>query len=230
MLVGCVRAPEAPHAPGDAATTAPRHAIAVGTGTLAIENEHFDLEVRLRGILVGHVQVGLGEAGWVDGHHAIIARTRGTTDGMAALIGDLSWELTSTIDLDSGTVLRSREEANASLPGERPEHHVTTRSFTPSENRHDIHAAMGVLRATVLGPGQQAAMDVEFEGHGIPVTIWWDGREHLRNAAAPSIRYRGKAWKLAFELWLSDDSARVPQRFRCTTPIGSLEIELVHYE
>ena len=201
--------------------------------TVAIPGELMEMEVRLRGIVVGHVQVGLGEPGVLEnGRRAIIVKTRATTDGVVSLIGDMAWELTSTIDLETGSVIDTHEDDRERMIGQtREEHHTSSRHYGYDEEHHDLHAAIGALRANakVLRPGTEVTMPVELGGGHFDVTIWLVGREVIKGAKTPSSHYRGKADKLAFDLWMSDDTARVPQHFHCKTPLGGLDIDLVDY-
>ena len=74
---------------------------------------------RLRGVKVGRGPDGDRLAGTVDGHRAVIVRSRGKTDGMLELIGDMTWELTSTIDLDARRPDDGVEEAWVEFAGEK---------------------------------------------------------------------------------------------------------------
>jgi hypothetical protein len=202
--------------------------------TIAVPGEQMEMEVRLRGIVVGHVQVGLGEPGVLaNGRRAIIAKTRATTDGVISLLGDMAWELTSTIDLDTGAVVETHEDdRERMIGGSREQHHSVTRHYEVDDDHHDLHGAIGALRANAatLAPGAEVTMPVELGGGRFDVTIWLVGREVIKGAKTPSSHYRGTAdGKIAFDLWMSDDTARVPQHFHCKTPLGGLDIDLVDY-
>src|SRR5436305_5149877 len=71
---------------------------------IAVAGETMDYRVSFRGITIGRVEVAVGQPGIVDEHAALVIRARGTADGIVAMFADLTWELTTTVDLDHGTV------------------------------------------------------------------------------------------------------------------------------
>lgn len=189
---------------------------------VAVAGETMEYRVSLRGIVVGHVQVAVGQVGVVDGHPAIVIRARGTSDGLAALIADITWELTTTLDLEHGTVLHDVEEAWASAAGheehDRKEH----------DHGYDILAAAATLRG--LSIGSAASLDVEIAGADIPVEIHDAGPDHVPGSGVPAVRLAGIAMnEHAFSVFLSDDAARVPLRLATTTPWGDVDVRLVDY-
>src|SRR5688572_10708036 len=101
VLVGCAgaSAQSAQPAPSAQPLVAPVPAV-VGLETpLAFAEEAMSYAIRFRGFQVARVQVAVGKPGWFEGRPAIIVKARGATDGVVALIGDIEWELATTIDL-----------------------------------------------------------------------------------------------------------------------------------
>jgi hypothetical protein len=63
--------------------------------------ESMSYEVQLAGILVGEAQLAVGEIGLVEGHRAIVVKSRAATAGAAALIKSISDEATTVIDVET---------------------------------------------------------------------------------------------------------------------------------
>jgi hypothetical protein len=213
----------APPPPGGRATHAlgPIH---------AIPGEGMEYRVRLRGLQVGLVQVGVGRVGQVDGREAIIVRSRGTSAGMLAVFSSLTWELTTTLDVQHGLPITSIEETTVVALGEH-EHERTSHTWSPGDDRHDLHSAAAVLRGWKLPAGAHAQLSVEIGGAHIPVDVWEAGHEYLAAAKARAVRYAGIAFgKFAFAVWISDDAARVPLAVTADTKWGLITVVLVEYD
>lgn len=200
--------------PAAAASEVPRK-------VFAVPDELMEFRASLRGVTLGTVQTAVGRPGWVGDRQAIIVRSRGHSEGLAALLGDIRWELQTTIDLDAGAVLDDREEAWVDVAGDH-EHHE--QSYT---GQHDPHSFAGVLRGWHSTAGQHATARVGVGGAHLPVELWHAGTELVGDK--PAVRYDGKAHEVPFQLWISDDAARVPLAFRAESPLGTLAIELVDY-
>src|SRR5258706_1965208 len=153
----------------------------------AVPDELMEFRASLRGITLGTVQTAVGKPGWVDGRRAIIVRSRGHSEGLASLLGDIRWELQTTIDLDAGYPIDDREEAWVELAGEH-EHHA--QSYAGGE-QHDPHSLAGVLRGWHSAPGQSAEARVGVGGAHLPITLWHAGREMLAAQDKPAVRYEG---------------------------------------
>jgi len=197
-------------------------------GAYAVAGEVMEYEVQLRGITVGRVQVAVGDPGEVDGRHAIIVRSRGASAGVVALLGELSWEMTTTVDLDAGYALTEDEEFTAIVAGKRKHEH-TDRTWARDEGHHNIHSAAGGLRGWRSQLGARVAADVHLGNATIPVELRDSDREMVGDK--PAVRYDGiAADELSVSIWISDDVARVPLRVHCGTKFGDIQIELVGYE
>ena len=200
------------------------HAAPLQGAVTLVPGELMELEVSLRGIKVGHVQTAVGWPGVVDGHRAVIVRSRGKTDGLLALIGDITWELTSTIDLDSGAALSSVEEAWVDFGGEQ--HHERQPSH---EGEHDLHATVAAVRGWRSKPGDRSELACAIGGAHLSLAMWHVGRAFA--AHQPAIRYDGTvADEFPIAAWISDDAARVPLRFTAQSPWGEIAVDLVDYQ
>ena len=219
MLAGCAGVAAAPPPPV-AAVHQP-----LGT-PLAIPGESMVYEIAFRGLRVARVQVAVGQPGWVDGQRAIIVKSRGVTDGIVALLGDLDWQLETTIDLERGTPLRTTEEAVVTFRGKTERHRDDTTSPT-----HTVHSAVTVLRGWRSAPGQAAQLELRIADARMGVELHDAAREFLDETGKPAVRYDGVARsKFPFKIWLSDDTARVPLRVETSTKWGAIEVELVEYD
>jgi hypothetical protein len=194
----------------------------------AVPGEGFEYAAELRGLPVGRVVTGVGKAGWVEGQAALIVKSRGQATGLAALLADLTWEQTTTLDVTRGGVIASREELWSTFAGEK--HHEVD---STEPGALDVHAAIGALRAWRSQPGQTARMIVCFGHACFPLVLRDAGHGFLVSAGEPAVRYEGIAdadQKVAFTGWVSDDLARVPLRFESELPVfGRLVMELAHY-
>jgi len=212
--------------PAAAKASPARHA-AIGTGVLAVPDEMIELRATVRGIVFATVQTAIGEPGWIGGHHAIVVRSRGRADGFASLFGDFTWELSSTIDLDTGIPIEDHEEAVATMAGQH-EHHADRRTWDAGDLRHDIHSAIGAVRAWHSEPGLATELEVEVGGGRFTVDLADTARES--HAGKPAVRYEGRGAGQPFVAWVSDDEARVPLGFHCNTEVGAVALELVAYD
>jgi hypothetical protein len=193
-----------------------------------IPGESMELEASLRGLSVGRVITAVGQIGVVDGKRSIIVKSRGQSTGMIALLAELTWEMTSTIDLDHGYAIASHEEMWSVLAGTK--HHES--NTQGDESQHDLHSAIAAVRAWRSLPGQRAKLGVSFGGSARPTELVDTSHGYLVSAHQPAVRYDGIFDdEIHFVAWVSDDIARVPLRFECDLEhgIGHLVIDLVHY-
>ncbi|MEO8843814.1 MAG: DUF3108 domain-containing protein [Kofleriaceae bacterium] len=190
-----------------------------------VPDETMSFVITFRGIQVANVQTAIGKPGWVDGRRAVIIKSLGRTEGFVGLIGDLRWELESTIDLDRGVPISDHEEAWAEFAGEKhhDDHHGT---FDDSD--HDVHSAISTLRGWHGGPKQHRNVRMQLGGGHFPIDIWRAGREVV--FGRPALRFDGTAdGDVHFSIWLSDDAARVPLLCSTETELGTIAVRLVEY-
>ncbi|HEY5949880.1 MAG TPA: DUF3108 domain-containing protein [Kofleriaceae bacterium] len=194
--------------------------------TFGVPGEAMEYEVALSGVTVGRVQVAVGQPGFVDGRRAIIVRSRGQSAGFAALIKDLHWDLTTTLDMTTGLPIHEIEESWLEEDGE-PKHQRNDHDWSGSG--YNLHAAAGALRGWHSHEGQRASLDVTIDEFEISVELWDATREFAVNE--PAVRYDGIARdKYKFSIWISDDESRVPLAVRSESKLGPITIELVHYD
>ena len=216
LLAGCSALPP-PSTPAPAATARERGRL------LAIPDETMVFTVALRGVTLARVQTAVGHLGEIAGHRAVIARSRGHTEGILSIAGDLTWELTTTLDLDTGKALEAVEESWATFQGE----HAHERS-THGNDREDLHTAITLLRAWRPTAAERREVDVEIGGGRFRVEVWLGARVKLR---MPALRFDGiAADQFPFSIWISDDADRVPLRARVETKFGEVAVELVGYD
>jgi len=143
-----------------------------------VPGESMAFEVRLAGILAGEAQLAVGEIGMVDGHRAVVVKSRAATAGAAALIKRITDEATTVIDVDTGHPLSletavdlggKQTFATATFAGrianvtyrrsDEPTPHATRIDFR-TEALHDTHSAMAALRGWRAAPGTQRTVYV----------------------------------------------------------------------
>lgn len=189
---------------------------------VAVPGETMIFEISLRGLRVGRVQVAVGQPGWFEGKRAIIVKSRGETDGLVSLLGELDWTLETTIDLDSGRPIKTVEDAVITFRGKTETNHDTS-----SDDTHNIHSSVLALRGWRSAPNQKAALDVEIADARVDLELHEAGHDWVEK---PAVRYEGVAFdKFPFKIWLSDDTARVPLRMQTSTKWGAIAVELVEY-
>lgn len=197
-------------------------------GAHAVSGEEMEYEVRFRGIAVGGVQVLVGKPGEIEGRHAVIVRAHGASTGVIDLIGQLTWDMKSTVDLESGYALHEEEEFTAVVAGNKKHGH-TDDTWDYSAAHHGVLSAAAGLRGWRSHIGARTQAKVHFGHAGIDVELRDSGREMIGDK--PAARYSGvEADHFAIEIWISDDVARVPLRVHCGTRFGDIDVDLVHYE
>ncbi len=165
ILAGCAGA-EAMALPTAAPAAArPEHQLGLHPG------ESMSYEVQLAGILVGEAQLAVGEIGQVDGHRAIVVKSRAATAGAAAMIRAISDEATTVIDVDTGRPISIESvfvmAGKRALASTKIDHSVAQVTYTRSgdkapqtvkvdfktEELNDMHTAMAELRGWHAAPG-----------------------------------------------------------------------------
>jgi hypothetical protein len=197
-----------------------------------VEREMVEYEVKLRGIVVGRVQVAVGSRGVVDGRPAVVVRSRAAGAGLADVFGDFRWELTTTVDIDAGCALEEDEEIDVAVAGKR-DHQHQTRKFTLEQCRHNVHTGAGALRGWRSHVGSSAVLEVGFDGGSVDIDLTDAARETIGTVqgSTPSVRYDGMLRGThKVSAWLSDDDARVPLRMHSGSKLGEIDVEMVSYE
>src|SRR5690349_12006342 len=98
LLAACAGADAmtAPPAPAPAAKPLAANDVGLTPG------ETMAFEVRIAGIVAGEAQLAVGEIGEIEGHRAVVVKSRAQTVGAAALVKHIVDEATTVIDMDSG--------------------------------------------------------------------------------------------------------------------------------
>jgi hypothetical protein len=228
LLTGCARGfaePAPAVGPVEAAEPAPR-------APVGVPGEGIVYNVSLRGIAVGRVQVSVGEPGFVEDRPAVIVRTRATSTGLAALIGEISYDLTTTLDTETGEALEETESWDVKFAGEH-EHdsHHRTAARDGSLDRN-VHAVVGQLRAWRSKLGESREDELRFGDIDLSLAVSDTGRELLASANLPAARYTGSAQdgRYPVTMWLSDDEARVPLELVASSKLGEIRVELASYD
>jgi hypothetical protein len=211
------------------APDASTRAVTLADQTVATPGETMEFRALLRGITVGHIAVAVGDAGWVDGRRAVIVRTQAGGSGVLAMVGELRAEITTTLDLARGLPIKNVEEAWLDVAGKH-EHHRRANTWQADDRDHDPVSAVAAIRAWRSRAGVRTELEVGLERKTVTVAIWDVGRELLRSAKVPAIRYQGTVRdRFPFTAWISDDLARVPLRLEIETELGEIVIELLDY-
>jgi hypothetical protein len=198
-----------------------------------VPGEGLEYRATLRGLGVGKVQVGVGRLGVVEGQRQLIVKTRGHSDGLLAVVTQLTWELTTTLDLDRARPVHTVEEVRVELVGDEKDHDRNERTWDDGDSRHDLHSAAAVIRGWRSKRGDRGELVVEIDSFGLAVSLWHATTElvYVTKRTLAAVRYDGiVADKYKFSVWLSDDLARVPLRLRTQSKWGEIVVELTHYE
>lgn len=210
-LAGCAGAEAMTLPPQPAAPAAGSAETSHELGLFPGEAMAFD--VHLGGILAGEAQLAVGEIGELDGHRAIVVKSRAATAGAVKLLKSFVDEATTTIDADTGrpllldtsvTMNDKTTTANAKFIGsvadvtytktDDPKPHTYHVNFG-KVTVHDSHSAMAQLRGWraaagttkqvyVVGGRRLWRVDMEFVGNETVGSALGNRKTvHLRGAA-----------------------------------------------
>jgi hypothetical protein len=180
-----------------------------------VPGETMAFEVKLAGLTAGEAQLAVGEPTTLDGHKAIVVKSRAATVGAAALVKKIVDEATTTIDLDTGRPLAletfvqmgDREStAKAVFAGSRADITWTReKNDKPHTMRinfgkavvNDAHAAMAQLRGWKAKPGTTKSLFVVGGRRLWRVDVKYAGEETIASAYGNrhAIRYEGSAFR-----------------------------------
>jgi hypothetical protein len=220
-VVGCAGA--------SAKTTPPAAKTEVEIGPpLLFADETMVYGITFRGISVASVRVAVGKPGWVDGRPAIIIKAKGATEGLLTLIGDIDWQMETTIDTELGKPIRAHEIADVKVVGET--RHIDRDAGV---DKHNVLSAVAALRGWRSQPNQETSVPIRIDRLSLDAQLRETAHEFLDAQDKPAVRYDGTAAfdsKVPITMWLSDDLARVPLAMRASTEWGAIGVELVEYE
>ena len=138
VLCGCTAVvPVVPVAPPPATVDA-----RPATATIAIPGEVMEFRMQLRGVTIGTMQTAIGRPGQIDSRRAVIVRSHGRGEGLISMLADVSWELTTTLDLDTGFPIDDHEEAWVVFEGHK-DHGHDGKTWRAGDETHDVHSAFG---------------------------------------------------------------------------------------
>ncbi len=177
--------------------------------------EAMAFEVHLAGILAGEAQLAVGEIGLIDGHRAVVVRSRAATAGAAALIRKITDEATTVIDVETGRPLSletvveqgdKRITASAKFTG-----NIATVKYQRSEDKepktsvlnfgtttvHDAHTAMAQLRGWKGTKGQTRTVFVVGGRRLWRIDVTYAGEETIGGALGNrrAIVFDGKSYR-----------------------------------
>jgi len=110
--------------------------------TFFIPGEEMTWDISLHGIVGAQASLALGQPGVVDGHNAVVVRSRTRTSGVLSMVKEVRDEVTSWVDLETGAPIKHE----ASLKFGDKESEVQT-EFTPRgyHLRYQRHGRPGVM-------------------------------------------------------------------------------------
>lgn len=221
-----------------------------------LPGEHMEWEVRWFGVLVGRVQLAVGQPGELDGRNALVVRSVATSDGALAVAKRGQIELVTWIDLErqlplaqagsfdeiySGEVLGNRYGA-AEWPRT-----PWLPSLPDGEVAQSTHTALGLLREWRPAPGDRGHVYVRMRWRVLRIDVRAVGRERVTSALGrrPALRVDGvavlvdgglaplpgqRSFPLSF--WIDDqDDERVPVRIDIESGFGgTVRLDLVTYD
>jgi hypothetical protein len=224
-MVGCTTGMPAPRTSEDAPVAS--RVVAAPPATHVIPRETFEFVAKLRGIQVARVLTAVGDAGLIGDRRAIIIKSRGFSDGVLSLVTELTWELTTTLDLGHGHPLEALEEAWLVFRGKK-DHERDARSW-PGDTEHDVHSLVCAIRGWSAKQGVTERRVLAVGGTEIDLEVWQAGRGEVIGKF-PAVRFEGIAReRYRFSAWISDDADRVPLMVKAETKWGEITIELVEY-
>lgn len=228
-LGGCAKSVATPSAPTAQAKASAKRPVALRAGALlGVPGESVEYRITLRGFTIGNVVVAVGQVGDVDGHRAVIVRSKGTGSGAFALFSELSWELKTVLALDLGTALSEEETVDVELVVGQKEHEHHERDLT-NESSYNLHAAAGLLRGWKSRIGESGSVDVRISDMFVNVELTDTARERVGDL--PAVRYDGVAKeKYKLSIWISDDEARVPLKMVSQSKFGEIVVDMVSYD
>jgi hypothetical protein len=208
-----------PHAPPPAETAAQAEFGLRPGETMAFE-------VRLGGVLAGVAQLAVGAVGQVDGHRAVVVKSRAETAGAFAVVKTLVDEATTVIDVDSGRPITL--DTHVEEHDEVTEAHATfdPRSATVTVNKgqepqrsfrvdfgdravHDTHSAMAQLRGWRATPGAAKTVLVVSGRRLWRVELRYEGQDTIGSALGNrrAVRLSGAAYRASASFTQSSQKA-----------------------
>lgn len=215
-----------PNTPAIANAVAP---VRLEHDTIALPGEAMEFHVMFGGLSIGVVQTAVGQPGEVDGRRAVIVRSHAHGEGLVATFAEVTWELTTTLDVATGLPIDDHQDVRAAYAG-HDDHGHQEHTWNASDRFHDIHSVICAVRAWASQPGQRTWLTVRIGDSPFRVVLIDTGREYVVSAKAHAVHYTGTIDQHVFDVWVSDDAQRVPLLAHTHTPLGEVSLELVDYQ
>lgn len=220
-----------------------------------LPGEHMEWEVRWAGVLVGRVQLGTGAEGALDGHPAMVVRSRASSDGALSMLKRGSMELTTWIDLRGGQPLAQAGSFDEIYSGEFLGTRMGAVEWPRTPWMGDLgngvraqssHSMLGLVRGWQPEQGERTRFYVRLRQRLVRVDLVARARERVSSVlgrrsarrldglATPvgadlAPTHHHKSYPLA--LWIDDGAERVPVRIRMESGFGgTVEMSLVTYD
>lgn len=190
---------------------------------VALPGEEMEYDIAFRGMRVGSAHITVGEPYASDGHRVLAAHVHAQSSGLVALLSSITYDLTTTIDLDTGEAVTYSEDTAVEFRSKHMEEHHEESST------HSVLSAGAALRAIPADDADhELALDID--GAHIALQLHVATRAHVAGHNVPAVRIDGVAeGEHRFHIWLSDDAARVPLRVVTSTEWGDVDAKLLDY-
>lgn len=221
-----------------------------------LPGEHMEWEVRWFGVMVGRVQLAVGQPGTLDGRPALVVRSVATSDGAAAVVKRGQMELVTWIDLERRRPLAQSGSFDEIYSGEVLGSHFGPAEWarTPwraglpkGEIAHSTHSALGLLRGWQASAGDRGHVFVRMRTKVLRIDMRAVGRERISSALGrrSALRIDGVAYPVddlletppgqrgfPTSFWIDDEgSERVPVRIEIESGFGgTVRLDLVTYD
>ena len=221
-----------------------------------LPGEHMEWEVRWSGVMVGRVQLAVGQPGTLDGRPALVVRSLAISDGALAIAKRGQMELVTWIDVERRRPLAQSGSFDEIYSGEALGSQFGAAEWprTPwrpglphGEVAHSTHSALGLLRGWQAGDGDRTHVFVRMRTKVLRIDLRVAGRERIHSALGrrSALRIDGVAVPVDDKLeapfgqqtypasfWIDDEgSERVPVRIEMESGYGGMvRLDLVTYD
>ena len=198
---------------------------------LVFAGEYAVYDLKVRGLVVGEIELATGQPGLIDGAPAHYVVMRGTSAGVARMFADAEINVTAEISSDPARPQITRGTMRSKFRGKERKSKPKTR-YKPG--LHNPISALVGLRGWRAEPGDAVSLKIGKRGRTELIlvaqraTVRGPFRRPARRLAGVAKTRRGKK-SASFEVWISDDRDRVPLLVRFATKWGDVTLELVGY-
>lgn len=186
-------------------------------------------DLKVRGLVVGEIELATGQPGLIDGAVAHYVVMRGTAAGIPRMFVEAEMKMTAEISSDPDRPRTTTGTLWARFRGKEKTDKKDTRM---PAGRHNPITAMIALRGWRPEPGEVATLTVG-KGSGTELVLVAQSGKIRGPFRRPARRLAGiarsRSKSAPFEVWISDDRDRVPLLVRFATKYGDVTLELVGY-